>query len=531
VVAIDPDATIPTLSVENLPLNMTFTNNGNGTGTISFHPSYVQSGTYQIDITATDGILLTTITVTIVVEEAGNQTPVVTVPGPQSTTEMRPLTFDVSGADVDLDIPLLTAANLPGGATFTDHLNGTGTFSWATDNFDAGTYSVDFTATDALDPLLFDTKTVALTVTDTNLVPYPDIPSQNRTVFEGSTLTYIIRGIDPDGTIPAIVVNSPAYQLVPNMTWVDSGNGAGVLTFSPDYTQGAVTPGRTYYLQWRIVDALDQTLFTPTVPPTMFTVLNTNRPPTFIIGVTDTTITEGTTLIFVVASTDPDGQAVTLWAENMPANATFTGSSIFKSFSFSPSFTQAGVYTVDFVSSDGSLQSRVTVTITVAEAGNQAPIFTMTLPSSQPVIAGEIHTTNLTAIDPEGGAITITYNGLPLNSTFTDYGNGTAAFVFAPQSSQIGNVFSLVFTARDSNGATDVASSSYRVVAFLRGDANSDNNLDMSDIMFILNYIYKGGQPPASFDAADVNLDNAINILDAEYLIRYFYKKGSPPQP
>ncbi|MCP4706208.1 MAG: hypothetical protein GY865_16555, partial [candidate division Zixibacteria bacterium] len=189
-----------------------------------------------------------------------------------------------------------------------------------------------------------------------------------------------------------------------------------------------------------------------------------------------------------------------------------------------------GVYLVDFVTSDGVLETRVTTTITVTEEGNQAPYFTMSLPTNQPVVSGEVHTTNFVAFDPELDPIVISYNSIPLNSTFTDNGDGSAAFVFSPQAAQIGDVYSLTFTVTDPSSAFDEVSVTYEVVDFLRGDANSDNILDMSDILYILNYLYKDGQAPASVEATDVNYDSDINILDAEYLVRYFYKKGPPPQ-
>ena len=530
ITAIDPDGTIPTLTAENVPENAIFTDNGDGTATIDFDPSYVQNGTYYIDIIADDGEYSTTITVTIVVEEAGNQTPVLADIGSYETTEMRSVTFDVSASDVDLDIPILGATDVPEGASFTDNLDGTGTFLWTTDNFDAGIYDITFTATDALDPLLFDTKVANITVADTNLAPSLYIPSQNRTVYEGDTLEFIVLGEDDDGTIPSIEIYSN-YELAPNMTWVDSGNGVGVLTFTPDYDQGDISPGKLYYMQWLAVDADDPTLTNLYGPPEQFTVLNTNRPPDLVVGVTDTTITEGEMLSITVISTDPDGEGITLWAENMPdSNATFAGTSFLKQFIFSPDYTQAGVYLVDFVTSDGVLETRITATITVSEAGNQAPYFTVSLPSTQPVIAGEVHTTNLTAFDPDLDIMAITYNAIPLNSAFTDFGDGSATFEFAPQTSQIGDIFNLTFTVTDPNSASDEVNVNYEVVAFLRGDANSDNALDMSDILFILNYLYKDGMAPASFDATDVNYDDKINILDADYLIRYFYKQGPPPQ-
>ncbi|MCP4706322.1 MAG: hypothetical protein GY865_17125, partial [candidate division Zixibacteria bacterium] len=389
ITSLDPDATTPVLSAENLPENATFTDNGDGTGTINFNPSFVQNGTYYIDIIADDGEFIVSITVTVVVYEAGNQTPVLADIASQQTTEMRVVTFDVLASDLDLDIPILSATDVPGGATFTDNLNGSGTFNWPTDNFDAGTYDVTITATDALDPLLFDTKIANIVVADTNLVPLPYIPGQNRTVYEGDTLYYRILAEDPDGTYPLITVNSPTYELAPNMVWVDSGNGVGLLTFTPDYDQGGIGDGTEYVLQWTVTDSEDPALTINTKPPTQFSVINTNRPPEVLIGTTDTTITEGQELRLTVAGTDGDGDAITLWAENMPdSNVTFDGIVHIKTFIFTPDYTQSGVYLVDFVTSDGVLETRVTTTITVTEEGNQAPYFTMSLPTNQPVVSG-----------------------------------------------------------------------------------------------------------------------------------------------
>ena len=81
-------------------------------------------------------------------------------------TEGQPLTFDVSASDPEGTTPVLSVTGLPGTATFQDNGNETGTFSWTPAIGDAveGPYSVTFTATDALDPLLMDSRTISITV-------------------------------------------------------------------------------------------------------------------------------------------------------------------------------------------------------------------------------------------------------------------------------------------------------------------------------------------------------------------------------
>lgn len=64
VTATDPNQTIPTLSVDSLPLGASFTDNGNGTGTFAWPSTLGQAGHYPVTFRATDGVLTTSITPT-----------------------------------------------------------------------------------------------------------------------------------------------------------------------------------------------------------------------------------------------------------------------------------------------------------------------------------------------------------------------------------------------------------------------------------------------------------------------------------
>jgi hypothetical protein len=67
------------------------------------------------------------------------------------------------------------------------------------------------------------------------------------------------------------------------------------------------------------------------------------------------------------------------------------------------------------------------------------------------------------------------------------------------------------------------------VLAYACGDVNGDGSVDMLDILDLINYLYKGGPPPASTESADVNNDGSIDMLDILYLINYLYKGGGAP--
>jgi len=61
------------------------------------------------------------------------------------------------------------------------------------------------------------------------------------------------------------------------------------------------------------------------------------------------------------------------------------------------------------------------------------------------------------------------------------------------------------------------------------GDADGDGIINILDILFLINYLYKSGAAPEHQHLSDVNSDTRINILDVVYLINYKYKSGAEP--
>jgi hypothetical protein len=66
-------------------------------------------------------------------------------------------------------------------------------------------------------------------------------------------------------------------------------------------------------------------------------------------------------------------------------------------------------------------------------------------------------------------------------------------------------------------------------IEYLCGDADGDLAINISDAVYLINYIFKGGPAPNPLEAGDVNLDGAVNVADAVYLINYIFKGGPPP--
>jgi len=64
---------------------------------------------------------------------------------------------------------------------------------------------------------------------------------------------------------------------------------------------------------------------------------------------------------------------------------------------------------------------------------------------------------------------------------------------------------------------------------FRRGDGNDDGRGDLSDAVFILNYLFLGGPPPACLAAANTNGDANVDIADPTYLLNHLFVGGPTP--
>ncbi len=64
---------------------------------------------------------------------------------------------------------------------------------------------------------------------------------------------------------------------------------------------------------------------------------------------------------------------------------------------------------------------------------------------------------------------------------------------------------------------------------YICGDANVDAQVNIGDAVFLINYIFNGGEPPDPLDAGDANCDWQTNIGDAVYIINYIFNSGAAP--
>ena len=165
-----------------------------------------------------------------------------------------------------------------------------------------------------------------------------------------------------------------------------------------------------------------------------------NDNPPVIGPIGDRSINEGTSLAFTVSATDPDGDAITYSATGLPTGASFDPSTHI--FTWTPDYTQAGVYTVTFTASDGNLSASQNVVITVANI-NLPPIIDPI--GDKTVAEGSALSFVISATDPDGNTITYLATGLPQGATFDP---NTRTFSWTPDYTQSGT-YTVTFTASD----------------------------------------------------------------------------------
>jgi hypothetical protein len=74
----------------------------------------------------------------------------------------------------------------------------------------------------------------------------------------------------------------------------------------------------------------------------------------------------------------------------------------------------------------------------------------------------------------------------------------------------------------DSNGIGDLCD-------YICGDVDSNALVNISDAVYLINYIFGGAEAPHSMLACDVNCSLSVNISDAVCLINFIFASGMPP--
>jgi hypothetical protein len=166
-------------------------------------------------------------------------------------------------------------------------------------------------------------------------------------------------------------------------------------------------------------------------------IIGQNLKPSLTKKMADTTIAENQALTFTYLGTDPEAGPVTFSATGLPTGAALSTAGV---LTWTPTYTQAGVYNFYvYVTDNASQKDSAAQKITVTDV-NRKPVFNFRTPANPTVVSRNVATRfAVSATDPDGGALTYVWkvNGVvetgadsAFTRTFTD-AHGTLKTVMA----------------------------------------------------------------------------------------------------
>jgi hypothetical protein len=418
---------VPALSVSGtLPTGVTFTDNADGTASLSGPPGAGTGGTYPLTFTADNGTgspVTQNFTLTV------NQAPAITSANATTFAIGAANSFTVTTTGFPVATLTQGGASLPSGVMFVDNGNGTGTLSGTPAAGTGGTYALTFTASNGVGAPMVQNFT--LTVSGA-----PAITSANTTTFTvGSPGTFTVTTVG--SPTPALSVSG---TLPSGVTFTDNGDGTGTLSGTP-----AAGTGGVYALTFTAANGV--------LPnATQAFTLMVNQAPA-IASANATTFTVGVAGSFTVTTSGFPAPSIVRGGVALPSGVTFvdngngTGT-----LSGTPAAGTGGTYAITFTATN--------------TAGSSAPqAFTLTV-NAPPAITSA-NTTTFAVGTP--GTFTVTTTGsptpalsvsgtLPAGVTFVDNGTGTGTLSGTPAAGTAGS-YALTFTA--ANGALPNAVQSF----------------------------------------------------------------------
>jgi hypothetical protein len=288
-------------------------------------------------------------------------------------------------------------------------------------------------------------------------------PIGNKNVEENDALSFDVSASDPDEDN----LSFSSSSLPSGATFEDNASGGKTFSWTPEFGQSG-----SYSVTFSVQD--DGSPVASDDETISISVGDVNRPPV-LDSIGNRSVSENDSLSIALSGNDPDDDVLSYSASNLPSGAVLqSNASGSKTFSWTPSFSQSGNYSVTFSVSDNgspSLSDDETVTITVGDV-NRPPVLGAI--GNRTIIEGETLSITLTGRDPDGDSLSYSASGLPAGAAFSNNGSGSKTFSWTPEFTQAGT-YSITFFVSD-GGAR--ALSDQETIRITVGESNRPPSLN-----------------------------------------------------
>ncbi len=193
--------------------------------------------------------------------------------------------------------------------------------------------------------------------------------------------------------------------------------------------------------------------------------------------------------------------------------------------------------------------AQATVSLCVGDVDLEAYTVEIVLESSQPVRGFQFDVTGFTIAGISGGLseeagfdIFFSENrvlGFSMQGDSVPHTDGTLLVITVGEILSDEACLDNVILAGPGGTALDVLDAecaSLQVQAdetsFIRGDANDDSMVNLTDAIFILSHLFMGGEGPACLAAADSTGNRSLDLSDSVFLLNFLFNGGdAPPAP
>jgi hypothetical protein len=240
----------------------------------------------------------------------------------------------------------------------------------------------------------------------------------------------------------------------------------------------------------------------------------TNQPPVITSG-SAVSCKPGDTVNYVASAYDPEGDSLNLWFSNIPSWLNVSGNTI-----SGPVKCEYQDTSFLLMASDGQLVDTQFVNITI-DHSNVAP----QIVSTDSIVIEALDTLKYFPgiSDPDDSVHDIEYPWIP--SWCQERHDSLWGIV---PNSILTDSFAVI--AKDYCNADTQA---VNVYVYIRGDVNADGVINVTDVVYLINYLFlvPPGPAPVPQEAGDANCDGVINVTDVVYLINYLFLVPPGPPP